>query len=261
MPAIDIREGNPLKRRLQGGQTLLGCFQRIAAPDVPELCAAAGFDFVVIDLEHALIPEDRVADLVRAAEAVGIPAVVRVPSRDPGPIGRLLEIGAAGIQVAQVSSSRQAEEIVRATRHAPEGMRGLATSRQTGYGASMSLAEYVAASNEWPLVVVQVEDRSGLASVEDIARVPGVDAVFIGLTDLSQDLGTPGDYDHPDLTAAVDHAFELIRACGKAAAVPVTGAAMGEAFVRRGARFVTTSDTRLLLDASLQFLERLRSEA
>jgi 2-keto-3-deoxy-L-rhamnonate aldolase RhmA len=261
MPWIDIREGNQLRRRLHEGETVFGCFQRIAAPDVTELCAAAGFDFVVIDLEHALISEARIADLVRTADAVGIPAVVRVPSRDPGPIGRLLEIGAAGIQVPQVSSAGEAEEIVRATRHAPEGRRGLATSRQTGYGARMSLAEYVAASSEWPLVVVQVEDRSGLASVDAIGRVSGVDAVFIGLTDLSQDHGAPGDYSHRALAEAVDRAFKVIRDCGKVAAVPITGAPMGEDFVRRGARYLTTSDTRLLLDASRQLVERLRSEA
>jgi 4-hydroxy-2-oxoheptanedioate aldolase len=250
MPWTDIRDGNPLKRRLHGGETLVGCFQRIAAPDVTDLCAAAGFDFVVVDLEHALVSEARVADLVRAAEAAGILALVRVPNHDPGPIGRLLEAGAAGIHVPQVSSAGEAETAVRATRHAPEGMRGLATARQAGYGARMSLAEYVAASTDWALVVVQVESRAGLASVEAIARVPGVDVVFIGLTDLSQDLGVPGEYDHPSLREAVDRAFETIRGCGKAAAVPVTGAAMAADYLGRGATYLTTSDTRLLLDAS-----------
>lgn len=258
MQWTDIRAGNPLKRRLRDGETLVGCFQRIAAPDVTELCAAAGFDFVVVDLEHALISEVRVADLVRAAEAAGILALVRVPNHDPAPIGRLLEAGAAGIHVPQVSSAAEAETAVRATRHSPEGMRGLATARQAGYGARMSLAEYVAASAEWPLVVVQVESRAGLANVEAIALVPGVDVVFIGLTDLSQDLGVPGEYDHPALREAVDRAFETIRACGKVAAVPVTGAAMAADYLGRGATYLTTSDTRLLLDASRALVESVR---
>jgi 4-hydroxy-2-oxoheptanedioate aldolase len=261
MPWTDIRDGNPLKRRLQDGETLVGCFQRIAAPDVTELCAAAGFDFVVVDLEHALTSEARAADLVRAAEAAGILALVRVPNHDPAPIGRLLEAGAAGIHVPQVCSAGEAEEAVRATRHAPKGTRGLSTARQAGYGAHMSLAEYVAASGRWPLVVVQVESRPGLASVEAIARVPGVDAVFVGLTDLSQDLGVPGDYDNPAVREAVDRAFQLIRGCGKAAAVPVTGAAMAEDYVGRGATYLTTSDTRLLLDASRALVGRVRKNA
>jgi 4-hydroxy-2-oxoheptanedioate aldolase len=261
MPGTDIRAGNPLKRRLQDGETLVGCFQRIAAPDVTELCAAAGFDFVVVDLEHALISESRVADLVRAAEASGILALVRVPSHEPAPIGRLLEVGAAGIHVPQVGSAGEAEAAVHATLFAPNGMRGLATARQAGYGARMSLAEYVAASETWPLVVVQVESRSGLASVEAIARVPGVDVVFIGLTDLSQDLGVPGDYDHPALRDAVDRALETLRGCGKPAAVPVTGAAMAEDYVARGVTYLTTSDTRLLLDASRALLAPVRKKA
>jgi 4-hydroxy-2-oxoheptanedioate aldolase len=261
MPWTDIRDGNPLKRRLRDGETLVGCFQRIAASDVTELCAAAGFDFVVVDLEHALISEARVADLVRAAEAAGIIALVRVPNHDPAPIGRLLEVGAAGIHVPQVGSAGEAEEAVRATRHAPRGTRGLSTARQAGYGAHMSLAEYVAASGDWPLVVVQVESRSSLANVEGIARVPGVDAVFIGLTDLSQDLGVPGDYDHPALGEAVDRAFQLIRGSGKAAGVPVTGAAMAEDYLARGARYLTTSDTRVLLDASRALVGRVRKQA
>jgi 4-hydroxy-2-oxoheptanedioate aldolase len=261
MPATDIRDGNPLKRRLQDGEALVGCFQRIAAPDVTDLCAAAGFDFVVVDLEHALISEVQVADLVRAAEAGGIFALVRVPDHDSGQIGRLLEAGAAGIHVPQVSSAGEAEGAVRATRHTPSGTRGLSTARQAGYGAHMSLAEYVAASETWPLVVVQAESRSGLASVEAIAGVPGVDVVFIGLTDLSQDLGVPGDYDDPGLREAVDRAFELIRGCGKAAGVPVTGPAMAEEYLGRGATYLTTSDTRLLLDASRALLEQVRKRA
>jgi 4-hydroxy-2-oxoheptanedioate aldolase len=260
MPWTDIRAGNPLKRRLQDGETLVGCFQRIAAPDVTELCAAAGFDFVVVDLEHALISEERVADLVRAAEAAGILALVRVPRLDPAAIGRLLDAGAAGIHVPLVCSAGEAEEAVRATRFAPNGTRGLAPARQSGYGARMSLTEYVAASEAWPLVVVQVESRSGLASVEVIARVPGVDVVFIGLTDLSQDLGVPGDYDDPALRDAVDGVLEALRGCDKAAGVPVTGAAMAEDYVARGATYLTTSDTRLVLDASRSLLGRVRKE-
>jgi 2-keto-3-deoxy-L-rhamnonate aldolase RhmA len=125
----------------------------------------------------------------------------------------------------------------------------------------MSLADYVAASNEWPLVAVQVESRAGLASAEGIARVPGVDAVFIGLTDLSHDLGVPGEYDHPVVREAVDQAFAAIRRCGKAAAVPVTGAAMAEEYLARGATYLTASDTRILLDASRALLTGLRKHA
>ncbi len=261
MTWTDIRNGNPLKPRLRGGETLLGCFQRIPAPEVTELCAAAGFDFVVIDLEHTPVAEERAAGLIRAAEAAGIPALVRVGSHDPATIGRLLDAGPAGLHVPQVRSAAQAEAAVRATRYPPKGSRGLATPRQAGYGARMSLAEYVRASEEWPLVVVQVESASGVDEVEAIAAVEGVDVVFIGLTDLSQDLGVPGEYGDPALRDAVERAFRLIESCGKAAGVPVTGGAMAEEYAARGATYLTANDVRLLLDGGSALVAKLRSGA
>jgi 4-hydroxy-2-oxoheptanedioate aldolase len=258
MAWIDIRGGNPLKLRLRSGEILLGCFQRIMAPEVTEVCAAADFDFVVIDLEHTPVTEERAAGLIRAAEAAGIPALVRVASHEPTTIGRLLDAGPAGLHVPQVGSAREAEAAVRATRYAPDGTRGLAVPRQSGYGARMSLAEYVAASADWPLVVVQAESRSALDEVEAIAALDGVDVVFVGLTDLSQDLGVPGDYEHAALREAVDGAFRAIASCGKAIGVPVTGAAMAEEYAARGATYLTVTDVRLLLDGGRSLVAALR---
>ncbi len=220
MAWTDIRNGNPLKPRLRGGETLLGCFQRIPAPEITELAAAAGFDFVVIDLEHTPASEERAAGLIRTAEAA-----------------------------------------VRATRYPPKGSRGLAAPRQAGYGARMSLAEFVKASEEWPLIVVQVESRSGLDELEGIAAVEGVDVVFIGLTDLSQDLGVTGEYDDPGLREAVDGAFRAITSCGKGAGVPVTGAAMAQEYVGRGAAYLTANDVRLLLESGRSLVGQLRGGA
>jgi 4-hydroxy-2-oxoheptanedioate aldolase len=261
MAWTDIRNGNPLKPRLRGGETLLGCFQRIAAPEVTEVCAAAGFDFVVIDLEHTPMTEERAAGLIRAGEAAGIPALVRVGSHDPAAIGRLLDAGPAGLHVPQVRSASEAEAAVRATRYPPRGSRGLAAPRQAGYGGRMSLADYVRASEEWPLVVVQVESRSGLDEIEAIAAVEGVDVVFIGLTDLSQDLGVPGEYGDLGLRDAVDLAFRAIESCGKAAGVPVTGPAMAEEYVGRGATYLTANDVRLLLESGSALVGKLRGSA
>lgn len=254
----DIRKGNPLKERLCRGEVVLGCFQRIPAPEVTELCSHAGFDLVIVDMEHAPISEERVAGLVRAAEAAEVAAVVRVAGADPVVLARVLEVAPAGVQFPLVRSAAEAEAAVRATRHLPDGSRGLSLSRASGYGRRMSLAEYVSASEEALLVVVQVEDRVGLREVEAIAAVPGVDVVFIGLTDLSQDLGAPGRFDHPALREAVEHAFRQIRAQGKAAGVPVTEAAMAEEYVALGATYVTANDVRLLLDASVAFVAALR---
>lgn len=248
------RAGNELKERVKRGELVLGCFQRIPAPEVTEVCAYAGFDFVVVDMEHTLVSEERIADLVRAAEAAGIAALIRVPSHDPAAIGRLLEAGPTGLHVPQVRSVAEAEAIVRATRFQPTGSRGLAPSRGAGYGTLRSLAEHVRASEEELLLVVQVEDRSGLDELDAIAALDGVDAVFIGLTDLSQDLGVPGEYDHPTLEEAVGRAFRAVKGRGKPVGVPVTGAAFAKRYLERGASYLTANDIRLLLDSSREFL-------
>src|SRR5206468_5155150 len=123
-----------------------------------------------------------------------------------------LEIGPAGIHVPRVRSADEAARAVAATRYPPAGGRGLSTHRHAGYGGLIPLPEYVEASRRWLLTVVQVEDRAGLTEAEAIAALDGVDVVFIGLTDLSADLGVPGAFDDPGLTDAVARAIAGIEA-------------------------------------------------
>src|SRR3990170_1993429 len=238
MGQADIRTGREVRERLRQGAALAGAFQRIPAPGVTELCAAAGFDFVILDMEHTPISEERVGELVRAAEAVGIPAIVRVPSRDPVGVSRVLETGCVGIQVPLVRSAAEAEEIVRATRYAPHGTRGLASPRQTRYGMAMSIAEWVRTS---------------------VDAVLGVDVVFVGLTDLSADLGVPGDLAHPDVAAAVDAALAAAQTAGKTAGLPARDASSAAQLMRRGAGYVTTDDVRCFLNGATAFLGELRA--
>jgi len=254
-------EGTGLKERLRRGEVVLGCFQRIPAPEVTEVCAYAGFDFVVVDTEHTLVSEERVADLVRAAEAAGIAPLVRASSHDPAGIARLLEAGPVGLHVPQVSSAAEAAAAVRATRFQPRGSRGLATPRRAGYGARMTLEEYVRTSEEELVLVLQVEDAAGLAELASIASLDGVDAVFLGLTDLSQNLGVPGRYDDPTLVEAVERAFETIRRAGKPVGVPVVDADMARRWLDRGATYLAANDIRLLLGSAREFLARAREQA
>lgn len=129
---------------------MFGCFQRIPCPEITELCPYACFDFVVINMEYSLVSEERVADLVRSADAAGIAALVRVPDGRPATIGRVLEAGLAGIQVPRIRSAEEAEDVVRATRYPPAGSRRLSAPKQTAYGTRVSLAEHVKASEALP---------------------------------------------------------------------------------------------------------------
>ena len=247
MSWLDQEETRTLKVRLGRGETIAACFQRIPAAAATEAIAAAGIDAVVIDMEHTPISLDRVAELVRASDASGIDALVRVPSADPLMISRVLETGAVGVQVLLVRSAEQARTAVEATRFAPYGTRGLAAPRRTGYGARMSLPDWVELSRQRTVVVVQIEESAGLSEAEAIAAVDGVDVVFAGLTDLSQDLGVTGRYDAPELLAAVERIRAAATATGQAFGAPAGDVAAASRQRAAGARFVAGDDVRLLV--------------
>jgi 2-keto-3-deoxy-L-rhamnonate aldolase RhmA len=250
MPWTDVRAGSSLKRRLAARETVLGSFVRMACPESVEVCGHAGFDFVVIDLEHSPMGDDEATSLVRTAEAVGVPALLRVPDDSAARIGRLLESGAAGIHVPQVRDLAHAQASIQAAKYAPSGIRGLATNRASGYGLRMSLDEYVVAANEAGLVVLQVETAGALEQVEQIAALPGCDVVFLGLTDLSLDLGITGAYDHPKLIESIERARAAAEAAGVTLGAPATSLAMARNLREHGVRYVTTNDLRLLTDAA-----------
>lgn len=257
----DIDERGSLRARVRGDRPLVGCFQRIPAPTVTEVLAAAGLSFVIIDMEHTPISLDTVAELVRASEAAGIDAVVRVPSLDHVTIARTLETGCVGLQLPLVRSAEEAELAVRATRFQPRGTRGLAAPRQTGYGAYRTLPDWIATSEEHLLVVAQIEDGLGVEAADAIAAVDGVDVVFVGLTDLSQDLGVPGQFDAP----AVHDALERVRAAthraGKTLGVPAPDAVGLDRARSLGAGYLTMDDVRLLSTGAAALAQQVRSGA
>lgn len=249
---------NSVKARLSDGGEVIGSFVRIMAPEVAELLAFAGFDFVVADGEHALAHDGAIGAVVRAANAAGIPAFVRPPSCEPSVTGRLLESGATGIHLPQVGGPEEASDAIGSVRYPPLGQRGLATGRLGGYGLTMSLPDYVATVNRELLVVCQLDSRVALEHVEEIAGLPGLDVLFIGLTDLTLDLGIPGQYEHPEIVAAVAAARAAAESAGVALGVPVTDVDMLERLRSAGARYFTANDVRLLGAAASEFVRSSR---
>lgn len=184
---------NHLRQRLRSGPALLGTFVKLPGLEVIDCLAQAGFDFAVLDLEHSQIDERAAFDQLAYGRALGLPCLVRLPAVDAGRVGRLLEAGAAGIQVADVRSRAEAAALVRAARFPPQGDRGLSTShRVAGYGA-LAAEDYVRA--EPPLLVVQIEAETD--DPLDELLTTGVDVCFAGPMDLSASLGLPGRTDDP----------------------------------------------------------------
>ena len=244
---------SPLREQLRQRASLVGCFQQIPAAESTEAAAFAGLDFSIFDLEHALIDDAQIAALLRAAEASGIAPLARLPHADGPRIGRLLDAGLAGIFVAHVRSAAAAREIVEATRYPPRGHRSAAGTRATGYGRTASLPELIDSEGGDPAVVAMIEDGTGVENASEIAAVDGVDALFLGTTDLSVDLGAPGQRDHPDVVAAVSAVCEAAAAHGISAGVPVASGADGRIALERGATFVATGDVHTLIGGLEQF--------
>jgi 2-keto-3-deoxy-L-rhamnonate aldolase RhmA len=182
-------------------EVLLGTTVGSAAPAVVEALAPAGFDVICLDSEHVAVGIDGIESMLRAADVTATPALVRVPEVGSD-IGRVLDAGAAGVIVPRIGTVEEAREAVRRARYAPEGARGAGPGRGSSYGAA--LFEQVSAANRDVLVCVQIESRAGLAEVERIAAVPGLDVLMVGTFDLAVSLGrAPGSAEHESAIARV----------------------------------------------------------
>jgi 4-hydroxy-2-oxoheptanedioate aldolase len=204
-----------LRERFSRGDKLTGILHFIGAPMVVEIEARAGLDFVIIDMEHSPLDMDRLAHLIRAADAAGIAPLVRVPDVEPGLIKRVLNLDAAGIVIPHGARAR-CEALVRAARYAPEGERSACpVVRATGYWPPDWNA-YAEKANRDVFLLPLIEDRQGIDEIEAIAALPGIDGLFVGPYDLSVSVGAPGaDFTHPAMSAALDRVAAACRANSK----------------------------------------------
>jgi 4-hydroxy-2-oxoheptanedioate aldolase len=184
-----------LRERLRGGAPLLGTFVKLPALESIEVVRSAGLDLAVIDGEHSQLDDRAMLALARHAAALGVPALVRTPSLEPGLINRLLEAGAAGIQLSTLRAKRERDALVSITRYAPDGTRSVSLGHPSADFGGVPLAKYLEQSRAFPFLVGQVETATTQDSLD--ALLPGLDAAFIGTTDLSVDVGRPGALDDP----------------------------------------------------------------
>ncbi len=183
-------------------RVVLGTFSKSLDPAFIEILGHTGFDFVVLDMEHGPNTIASVQNHVRAAEATGLLPIIRVKEDMPSLISEVLDVGAGGIQVPQISCRQDVEEAVRAARFAPLGMRGVCRFVRAANYSSLDRYEYFARANT-ALIVLQLEGTAALDNIQEILAVPGPDIVFVGPYDLSQSLGIPGDVENPRVTKAV----------------------------------------------------------
>lgn len=248
-----------MKQRFLKGPALKAIFSIIPSTHVVEMIGVAGFDAVILDMEHGPYTINSLVPLILAAKARGIFPVARVRSADPSLIGAALDAGAAGILVPQVTSAVTAAEVVRAARFAPEGLRGVNPwVRAADYSAS---ATWFADSNNSICIMAMIEGKSGLDALPDILKVPGLDGIFLGPVDMAQSLGVAGQPEHPKVIEAFRQTITLASAVGVGIGVFAPTPAAAHRWLELGVNFVAVSeDTAVILHALRRLVSEMKQE-
>lgn len=229
------------------------------SPAVPRIMKAAGWDYILIDTEHASFGMETVGNLLHVSSAIGLPAVVRVPEVQRSLLSRPLDAGALGVMVPRVETRAQAEEIVRYTKYFPIGDRSVALGTAHNAYQSVSGKAFIREANAELLLIMQIETRKGMENSDEILSVPGLDVAYLGPHDLSTSMGLPGDVGHPRVVQAI---AEFLRGCKHHGVIPgiwVDSIQDGRSWARRGARFMTYgADFAMVLERSKTVLSTLR---
>jgi len=198
-----------LKERLKKRELTIGSWLQISSPIVAEIMAQAGFDWLVVDMEHSSISVDNAQSLIQVIDLAGCVPLVRLSSNDPTLIKRVMDAGSHGIIVPNVNSANDAVAAVEAVRYPPDGTRGVGLWRAQGYGFDFDKYKQWQASET--LVIVQIEHIEAVNNFEAILNIDGVNGFIIGPYDLSASLGIPGEFEHPDFRAVLDKIHHISR--------------------------------------------------
>jgi 4-hydroxy-2-oxoheptanedioate aldolase len=255
---------NPFKKALRERRVQIGLWLGLASPYATEICAGAGFDWLLIDNEHT--PNDLSSTLHAAQIIAGYPgthAIARIPMGH-GHVGQMLvkqylDLGVQTLLVPMVDTADQAREIVRSMRYPPLGVRGMAGARASRWSRHPN---YGREANDQVCLLVQVETREGLDNLDAIAAVDGVDGVFIGPSDLSASLGHVGNAAHPDVQKAIEEAIARINKAGKGAGILSTDDAQSQRWVDLGTLFIAVGlDNSILLRGTTALVAKFKGAA
>ena len=245
-----------LRKRLKNGELVLGTILSLNSSDVAKILSQIGFDWLFIDAEHSTLDPHHLGAIFQAV-GNSTPCVVRIPLLDEIVVKKTLDAGAAGLLAPQIHNAQQAEQLVKWGRYYPEGSRGLGFGRAQGYG--LKVGEYLETANENILLSVQAESAEAVKNIEAIVKVEGLDAVLVGPYDLSASMGLPGQIDHPDVQAAIQHVAAVCKGAGMAVGIFGMTAEAVQPYIEQGFRFIVAGvDTVMLGNAARQLLAQLR---
>ena len=248
-----------LRSRIRAGETLYGSFLQLGSAIAAELVARAGFDWVIIDLEHGAGTESELLESLLAVSTTSTAALVRPQSAERVRIGRALDHGAHGLMIPRIDLPEQAREAISFMRFPPDGVRGLALSTR-GAGLTERGHAQVRDINEHLVGIIQIESPSAVAHAVEIAAIDGVDVLFVGPADLSHSLGIPGQFDHPDYLAAVERTIAAADTHGKATGILLRDPTTLARHLELGFRFIGIgADGAFIADGARAVLAAVRA--
>lgn len=258
MPLLQDPLPNRFRHDVREKKRLIGCWASLASPISTEVLGYAGFDWLLIDGEHAPNDLDSILTQLLALKDSGSAAVVRPQWAEPVLLKRLLDLGVYNFLMPFIESAEQARAAVAATRYPPRGIRGIAVAQRSNrYGYCPDYFERI---NDNICVIVQIESRAGIDAVEEIAQVDGVDALFIGPSDLSASLGHFGKPKHPEVQAAMQRVLDVARKHDKPVGILSAVEEDAQRYLDQGMSLVAVGlDVVLLRNASQKLAERFRS--
>jgi 2-keto-3-deoxy-L-rhamnonate aldolase RhmA len=246
---------NRMKEKLRSGEPVFGVSVMIPSPQVVEMVAASGFDWVLLDCEHGTLTLESVELMAMAAEAAGITAIARPVSKSPEHILQVLDRGVMGVQVPHVNTAAEAREVLAAVKYHPQGRRSLAAgTRSAVYDSIGSLSDYVKAANEQTLIAIQLEDQPAIENIDELLKVDDIDVFFIGPSDLSQAMGHPGNPKAPAVAQAIESSFRKMVAAKRTPGTPATAENVKEV-LDKGVRYIYTHLPRLLSGSAKVYLK------
>jgi len=250
-----------LKERLNNKELTIGSWITLAHPAIAEIMAKAGFDWLVVDLEHSVITIREAEELIRVISLCGLVPLVRLSANEPIQIKRVMDAGAHGVIVPMVNTAEEARKAVESVRYPPDGKRGVGLARAHGYGSNFE--QYKEWVNKESIVIVQVEHIKAVENLEATLSVEGVDGFIVGPYDLSGSLGIPGQFDNELMIEAMNKIQTFVRSSSKVPGYHVVEPDVDQLQhrVREGYRFLAYSvDIRMLDTCCRSAMKKLKEQ-
>lgn len=244
------------KEKLQNHQPVFGPFMKTSDPAFTEAAGYAGMDFAILDMEHGPVDIAGMQNNIRAAQLAGVLPVVRVPAITGEAIGKALDIGAAAIEIPQISSAEQARKAVQTAKFYPQGQRGVCRFVRAAHYSAQAREEYFRTANE-TLVIAQLEGTEAIDNIDTILKVPGIDIIFIGPYDLSQSVGLPGQITHPVVLDCMRTIIQKARQEGIVVGTFTDSHESMEMWIRAGVQYISYSvDVGIFYEACVSLVHQ-----